>query len=67
MKMEYRIVVANITSWMATIISLEFVKDALQILAFVGSISVSIASVWWIKRQADNLNRKQNEPSEPSL
>ncbi len=59
--MEYRVVAANVTSWMATIISLEFMKDALQIVALLGSIGVSVASVWWIKRQADALNRREHK------
>ncbi len=62
--MEHRVFAANLTSWMATIISLEFVKDALQIVALLGSIAVSLASVWWIKRQADSLKRKELDEGE---
>lgn len=67
MKMEHRVIAANLTSWMATILSLEFLKDALQVLALLGSIGVSVASIWWIKRQAAALKRKEDESQKPPL
>ena len=43
---------ANVASWVGTLVSFQVVKDALQIVAILGSIAVSLASVWWIRRQA---------------
>lgn len=52
MKVEnYRILTANVASWVATIISMELIRDFLQIVALFGSVCVSIASIWWIRRQ----------------
>jgi hypothetical protein len=49
---------ANIASWFTTFMSLQLAKDLLQIVALIGSIAVSIASCWWIMRQAKNAARK---------
>lgn len=47
-----KVLMANVASWVGTLISFQVVKDALQIVAILGSIAVSLASVWWIRRQA---------------
>lgn len=61
MKVEnYRILTANVASWVATIISMELIRDFLQIVALLGSIGVSIASVWWIRRQAKNAEKNKS-------
>jgi hypothetical protein len=49
---------ANIASWFGTFMSLQLAKDLLQIAALFGSIAVSIASCWWILKQAKNAERK---------
>lgn len=54
-----KIIAANAASWFGTLVSLQYFKDALQILAFLGSIVVSGASVWWIRRQAQSLDKKE--------
>ncbi len=61
MKMDsHRVVFANAASWIATIVSMEFIRDFLQIAALLGSICVSVSSVWWIRRQAA-LKDKENK------
>jgi hypothetical protein len=57
-----KVVVANVASWVATVVSIQFIKDALQIVALVGSIAVSLGSLWWIKRQARALELKERQP-----
>jgi hypothetical protein len=52
---------ANVVSWFGTTLSLQIAKDVLQIMALAGSIAVSIASVWWINRQARNADRKADK------
>jgi hypothetical protein len=49
---------ANIASWFGTFLSMQLAKDLLQIIALFGSIAVSIASCWWILKQAKNAERK---------
>ena len=48
----------NITSWLGTIMSFAFAKDVLQLLCMVGSLAVSAASIWWIRKQAKALDKK---------
>ena len=48
----------NATSWLGTIMSFAFAKDVLQLLCMVGSLAVSAASIWWIKKQATALDKK---------
>ena len=48
----------NAGSWVATIVSMEYMKDVAQLLALGGSIAVSIASIWWIARQAKALEKR---------
>ena len=56
-----KVLSANLTSWGMTLISFEVLKDVLQIGALIASISVSVASVWWIRRQAQSLDRRDKE------
>lgn len=53
-----KLALANTGSWMATIVSMQYMKDVAQLVALLGSIAVSIASVWWISRQAKALKNK---------
>ena len=53
-----KLALANTGSWIATIVSMQYMKDVAQLVALLGSIAVSIASVWWISRQAESLKRK---------
>tara|TARA_R110000868_G_scaffold201127_1_gene448684 strand:- start:195 stop:383 length:189 start_codon:yes stop_codon:yes gene_type:complete len=53
-----KIAVVNTGSWLTTIISVEYMKDVAQLLALGGSITVSIASLWWIARQAKALEKR---------
>lgn len=53
-----KIATVNTGSWLATIISVEYMKDVAQLLALGGSIAVSIASLWWIARQAKALEKR---------
>lgn len=55
---NFKILAANAASWMATIISVELLKDFLQVLALIASILVSIGSLWWIRKQAIDLTEK---------
>lgn len=52
----------NVGSWMATLTSVAFAKDFLQILCLVGSLCVSAYSVWWIRKQAKALDNKSQKP-----
>jgi len=38
--------------------SFAFAKDVLQLLCMLGSLAVSAASIWWIKKQATALDKK---------
>ena len=51
---------ANLASWSMTVstIQLADVGGVVTICAGLGSIAVSIASVWWIRKQADKLGKK---------
>tara|TARA_R110000803_G_C11798633_1_gene299069 strand:- start:343 stop:543 length:201 start_codon:yes stop_codon:yes gene_type:complete len=42
----------NAGSWVATVGSIAYAKDILQIACLVASIIVSSYSVWWIRKQA---------------
>lgn len=53
-----KIIFANAASWVATLASIQVLKEALQIVALFCSILVSLGSLWWIKRQARSLDRK---------
>lgn len=57
-----RLLGVNIGSWLATIISMEITKDFLQILCLLASLSVSLASIWWIKHQAKVFDEKNQPP-----
>lgn len=53
-----KIIVANAASWVATLASIQVFKEALQIVALFCSILVSLGSLWWIKRQAQSLDKR---------
>jgi putative effector of murein hydrolase LrgA (UPF0299 family) len=58
---NFRILMANTGSWCATFISFSLVEDVLKILVLLGSLSVSIVSIWWIAKQARALEKKGNK------
>ena len=58
MEDHIRLAMFNAGSWVATIISVQYMKDVAQLVALLGSIAVSIASVWWIAKQARSLEKR---------
>jgi hypothetical protein len=52
-----RIFLANTGSWLATIITFAAVENVMRLMATMGSICVSVVSVWWIIKQARSLNK----------
>lgn len=52
-----RLIMANTGSWFATFITFSAVEDFVRLLATLGSICVSVASVWWIIKQSKHLNK----------
>lgn len=58
-----RLAAINAATWFATIISIGFVKDLLQIICLLASLSLSIASIWWIRRQAASLDKRDKKVS----
>lgn len=61
MQDHLRLATFNLASWISTIVSMEFLKDLGQLAALGGSVTVSIASLWWIWRQAKELDRRNKE------
>ena len=58
-RMNYaRIAAVNAFSWLGTIISIEALKEGLQIVGLLASITLSVFSMWWIRRQARSLDKK---------
>lgn len=53
-----KLLFANVASWTGTVLTMKVVEDALRILVPLGSLAVSIASIWWIRRQARSLDKK---------
>ena len=53
-----KIAAANAFSWLGTIISIEALKEGLQIVGLLASITLSVFSMWWIRRQARSLDKK---------
>lgn len=47
-----KLAAVNGVSWLSTGLSLQLAKDVFGLLALIGSFGVSVASVWWIRKQA---------------
>lgn len=47
-----RLLGANLLSWISTGAAFQHVQSAVAILAGLGSVGVSIASIMWIRKQA---------------
>ena len=56
-----RLATFNLASWISTVVSMEFLKDLGQLAALGGSVTVSIASLWWIYRQNKALEKRDKE------
>ena len=54
----------NFGSWGTTIVSIGLAKDLMQLACLLASFSVSIASIWWIRKQATNLDKRSKEAKE---
>lgn len=61
MQDHLRLATFNLASWISTLVSMEFLKDLGQLAALGGSITVSIASLWWIYRQAKELEKHKEK------
>jgi hypothetical protein len=48
----------NLASWGGTYLSASVVREGLAIAVPICSVAVSLASLWWIRRQAQSLDRK---------
>ena len=59
-----KVLVVNLSSWVATgtAIKLTDISVIVGILAGVGSLTVSIYSIRWIKQQMRMLSKKDNAP-----
>jgi hypothetical protein len=58
---HFKIYLFNAGSWFATIVSIQALKDTLQIIGFLGSIAVSLVSIWWILRKAEMAEQKRKD------
>lgn len=56
-----KVLSANAASWLATLISVKLIEDTLRIVALLASIAVSLASLWWVRRQARALDAKNKQ------
>lgn len=58
---HFRLAAINAGSWVVTIASIGLVKDLLQIVCLIASLAVSLASIWWIRKQAANLDKRDQK------
>jgi hypothetical protein len=53
---QAKVIAMNFMSWLGAIVSLQDINNIMSVFAFVGSISVSGYTIWWIKKQAKALD-----------
>lgn len=58
---QIRVTVLNGLSWFGTIVTFQHVQAVVTLVAGVGSIAVSVATVLWIRKQARALDRREKE------
>lgn len=61
---HFKLAAFNAGSWATTIVSIGVAKDIMQIACLFASFSVSIASIWWIRKQAANLDKRSKDSKE---
>jgi hypothetical protein len=54
----------NFGSWGTTIASIGVAKDLMQMACLLASFSLSIASIWWIRKQSANMDKRDKEAKE---
>ena len=56
---HFKLAGINAGSWVATVGSIAYAKDILQITCLVASLCVSAYSIWWIRKQAKELDNRK--------
>jgi len=54
-----KVAAMNVGSWFATISSMRAAIDIMQLLGLCASLSLSLFSIWWIRKQAKALDKRQ--------
>ncbi len=54
----------NFGSWGTTIVSIGVAKDLMQIACLMASFSLSIVSIWWIRKQKENMDKHEKDATE---
>ena len=56
---QLRVAMLNGLSWFGTIVTFQHVQAVVTLVAGVGSIAVSVATVLWIRKQAKAMDRRK--------
>lgn len=58
---QVRVALLNGLSWFGTLVTMQHLQAAVTLIAGIGSIAVSVATVFWIRKQARALDAKEKE------